>query len=147
MVTAETIRKYVHQEIEGQSRLVIWLYYRDKNLLREGKYAEFMDAVLKRSGKSYLVMMFISLLYMLFGVLYISAPASESSFPAYGLIWIFLGTVILLITTKEYYKIRGSMLLLQKLVHGFGDVHDPVSTEHQTEESGIHKNPSVAAPC
>jgi uncharacterized ion transporter superfamily protein YfcC len=147
MVNAEIIRKYVHQEIEGQSRLVIWLHYRDKKLLGEEKYAEFVGAILKRSKKSYMVMVLLCLIYMLLGILNIAAPALEWSFPAYGLIWIFLGTVILLITTKEYYKIRGSMLLLQKLVHGFGDVHDPVSTEHQTEESGIHKNPSVAAPC
>lgn len=147
MVNAETIRKYVHQEIEGQSRLVIWLYYRDKKFLGDGKYAEFVGAVLKRSKKSYMVMVLLCLIYMMLGILNIAAPASEWSFPAYGLMWIFLGTVILLISTKEYYKIRGSMLLLQKMVHDFSDIHDPVSTEHQTEESGIHSRPSAAAPC
>jgi len=112
MIHQKTIQGYFKEELENLGRLTI-LLYSDKQLLKEGRFEEFATNLLNRSKKSYYLTLTIGLILSLVGIFHILSPAD---------VWIRVAYIggplaVLNFATKEYYKIRGSMTLLLKMLH------------------------------
>lgn len=111
MIHQKTIQGYFEEELENLGRLTL-LLYSDKQLLKEGRFEEFATNLLNRSKKSYYVTLTIGFILSLIGIFHIVGPAD---------VWIGVAYIggplaVLNFATKEYYKIKGSMSMLLKLL-------------------------------
>jgi|GEM_PF-808113 len=134
MITKEKIKEYFEQEIENQGKLMIDkaklvdyfeselngfssnFLFKDKQLLNEERYNEFAQVLLKRSKKSFGIMFAVALIFVLIGILYLSNLLIPGSPMWIGLSYMFLGISFMVISTREYYQVRGSMTMLLKLL-------------------------------
>ncbi len=112
MIHQKTLEEYFKEELENLGRLTI-LLYRDKKMLREGRYEEFATEFISKSRKSYYVTLAIAFFFCLIGIMQIVVQGNVWLGVAY--IGVFPG--ILNFATKEYYKVWGSMTLLLKIIH------------------------------
>jgi hypothetical protein len=136
MVPKEKIKEYFEQEIENQGKLME-LLYRDKKLLNEERFGEFATELLQRAKKAYWGSMAMVLMFFLLGSMYLinlylvdtSSFGPFDVYLGYGYILISFAGVIL--PTKEYYGIRGSMTMLLKLLEA-----DKETVHENTPELG-----------
>ena len=112
MIDQKTLEDYFKEELENLGRLTI-LFYRDKKLLNEGRYEEFATEIISKSRKSYYVTLAMAVFFCLIGIIHIVVQSNVWL----GVAYIGGMPAILNFATKEYYKVRGSMTLLLKIIH------------------------------
>ncbi|PKD42534.1 hypothetical protein [Rhodohalobacter barkolensis] len=129
MMDKTKLVRFIESELDG---FKLKFLFKDKKLLNEGKFEEFARAILKRSKKSFSVMFAVALCFVSIGVLYQSNLLVPGSPLWIGLSYIFLGVSFLVISTKEYYQVRGSMTLLLYLLEA-DEEHEPqITSELET---------------
>ncbi|MDZ7754841.1 hypothetical protein [Rhodohalobacter sp.] len=113
MIDKAKLVRFFESELNGFSSNFL---YKDKQLLNEDKFNDFAQVLLKRSKKSFGIMFAVALCFVLIGVLYLSNLVVPGSPMWIGLSYMFLGISFMVISTREYYQIRGSMTLLLNLL-------------------------------
>lgn len=121
--------RFLESELNG---FKLKFLFKDKQLLNEGKFDEFAQVLLKRSKKSYGIMFVAALFFLLIGALYISNMLIPGSPLWIGASYLFLGVSFMVISTKEYYKIRGSMTLLLKLLEADEETESEMNLDLET---------------
>jgi hypothetical protein len=109
MSDKEKLRHFFESELNGFSSNFL---FRDKQLLNEEKFSEFARELLKRSKKSYRVMIASAVCFVIIGILYQSNLIVPGSPMWIGVAYLSLGMFWIAISTRDYYRVRGSMTLL-----------------------------------
>ena len=113
MIDKAKLVDYFESELNGFSSNFL---FKDKQLLNEEKFIEFAQVLLKRSKRSFSIMFVVALIFVVIGVLYLSNLLIPGSPIWIGLSYMFLGISFMVISTREYYQVRGSMTMLLKLL-------------------------------
>jgi len=116
MITKEKIKAYFEQELENHKTLV-YLLYGDKKLLKEERFEEFATELLKRAKKGYWWALAFGIMFFLIGSFYLLNSSNFGSYHLFaGFAYIITSLIYAIVSTKEYYSIKGSMTMLLKLV-------------------------------
>jgi hypothetical protein len=116
MITKEKIKEYFEQEIENHGKL-IYLLYRDKKLLKEERFEDFATELLERAKKAYWGSLAMAIMFFLLGSIYLFDSSFLGSYNVQiGFIFITVYLIATILSTKEYYSIKGSMTMLLKLL-------------------------------
>jgi len=116
MITKEKIKEYFEQEIENH-RTLVYLLYRDKKLLNEERFEEFATELLIRAKKGYWGSLASVLMFSIFGAIHFfnSSPFGQYDLHI-GFLSMMFALAVVILSTKEYYSIKGSMTMLLKLL-------------------------------
>lgn len=122
MITKEKIKEYFEQEIENRGKLME-LLYRDKKLMKEERFEEFATELLQKAKKAYWGSLAFTISFFVLGSMYLSSAFMYNSSLLFGSFDAYLGFAYFvssllfgIISTKEYYNIKGSMTMLLKLL-------------------------------
>jgi hypothetical protein len=116
MITKEKIKEYFEQEIENHGKLIYPLY-RDKKLLKEDRFEDFATELLERAKKAYWGSLAMAIMFFLLGSIYLFDSSFLGSYNVQiGFIFITVYLIATILSTEEYYSIKGSMTMLLKLL-------------------------------
>jgi len=129
MIDKAKLVDYFESELNGFSSNFL---FKDKQLLNEEKFIEFAQVLLKRSKRSFSIMFVVALIFVVIGVLYLSNLLIPGSPIWIGLSYMFLGISFMVISTREYYQVRGSMTMLLKLLEADEEPETDFTPELET---------------
>ena len=129
MIDKAKLVDYFESELNGFSSNFL---FKDKQLLNEEKFIEFAQVLLKRSKRSFSIMFVVALIFVVIGVLYLSNLLIPGSPMWIGASYMFLGISFTVISTREYYQVRGSMTMLLKLLEADEEPETDFTPELET---------------
>jgi len=129
MIDKAKLVDYFESELNGYSSNFL---FKDKQLLNEEKFIEFAQVLLKRSKRSFSIMFVVALIFVVIGVLYLSNLLIPGSPMWIGASYMFLGISFTVISTREYYQVRGSMTMLLKLLEADEEPETDFTPELET---------------
>ena len=129
MIDKAKLVDYFESELNGFSSNFL---FKDKQLLNEEKFIEFAQDLLKRSKRSFSIMFVVALIFVVIGVLYLSNLLIPGSPMWIGASYMFLGISFTVISTREYYQVRGSMTMLLKLLEADEEPETDFTPELET---------------
>lgn len=129
MINKSKLVSFLESELDGFKSNFL---YKDKQLLNEEKFTEFAQVLLKRSKKSFGLMFAAALCFLLIGVFYLTNLLIPGSPIWIGLSYMLLGITFMVVSTREYYKIKGSMTLLLKILETDEEPNLQITSELET---------------
>jgi len=115
MISAELIKGFFKEQFDEISPFFL---YKDHQLLKENKFQEFIDRQLSKSLNRFIFGIILSFLCLLLGLFYfwLYAQSSEILHLLTSFFWIIIAWSHLFWFSKQYFIIKSSMSLFQKMV-------------------------------
>jgi len=125
MVDQKVLKEFFEEQF-GNSWLIhasqIFLY-KDKQLLKEGKYRQFAEEQIKKTRYIIWSVGFSIFLFLWYGIMFLIEYGSEPNWYdlSFGIVCMLGLVIVPVLASKEYYTIKSSMTLLLKLIDKSGD--------------------------
>lgn len=120
MATQETIKDFFEEQFGNTSQIYISqiFLYKDKQLLKQGKYREFAEEQIKKANKVFWSMAFSFFILSLNGIRCLIEYGNDPNWfdLTTGLVSWFGLIILSVMAAREYYTIKSSMTLFLKLL-------------------------------
>lgn len=115
METKEIIETFFKEEVSENAP---YFFYKDKQLLKEGRYIEFAEEQIQKAKSVALSIAGFLLMASWFGITNLIEYGTEPHWwnLFFGLFLWFAALGVVLLASKEYYSVKSSMNLLMKML-------------------------------
>lgn len=115
MISNELIKNFFEEQFEDISPFFL---YKDHQLLKENKFQEFIDGQISKSRKRFIFGIILAIASFILSLTYLwfYAETSDVVHIINGFFWLLMGATSLFWFTKQYFIIRSSMSLIQRML-------------------------------